>query len=263
VNLRDTVVMGVARARRGAQAGFTLVEMAIVLVIVGLLVGGILKGQEIVNNGRVKTQVAQIDSIKAAVETFVDKYGYYPGDDPQASTQLGIDTSFNGRGDGFVSTAVGVADADTLGEAASTPPNAVWYELQAANLLPGVISSFPGGNQVNGLSYNIEGKIASSYLTYADFTVNLAAGAVTNKMVRIQGVLNPSVPTPVMREADASQIDTKYDDGIPSSGQIMATDYSLQACCKNASCQAQGAQYGLLTGANSAGNYCALIWVAQ
>jgi hypothetical protein len=177
---------------------------------------------------------------------------------------LGIDATFDGHGDGFVSTAAGAADADTVAEAANEPPNAVWYELQAANLLPGVISANPAASpQTNAISFNLEGKIASSYLTYADFSVSIANGNVVNKMIRIQGATNPNVPTPVMREADASQIDSKYDDGIPSSGQIMAADYSTVTCCKNASCQGTAANYGLVTGANAAGNYCALIWVAQ
>jgi prepilin-type N-terminal cleavage/methylation domain-containing protein len=63
------------------QAGFTLVEIAIVLVIIGLLVGGVLKGQAMIQNAKVKRVVKQADELRAAVMTFYDKYGVYPGDE--------------------------------------------------------------------------------------------------------------------------------------------------------------------------------------
>jgi prepilin-type N-terminal cleavage/methylation domain-containing protein len=63
------------------QAGFTLVEIAIVLVIIGLLVGGVLKGQAMIQNAKVKRVVKQADELRAAVMTFYDKYGIYPGDE--------------------------------------------------------------------------------------------------------------------------------------------------------------------------------------
>ncbi len=255
-----------------AQQGFTLVEMAIVLVIVGLLVGGILKGQEIVNNGRVKVQVAQIDAVKAAVQTFWDKFSFYPGDDPQASLQLGIDKSFNGDGNGIVATntATPSADPDSTGEAASTEPNAVWYELQSANLLSGVETNSPGATASNTANFNMLGKMGTSYLTYADFSVPTGTGSSTaNKMVRIAGIANPTVLTtangPAMREQDAAQIDIKYDDGLPETGQILATSYSAALnCCGAGACTAStSSTYGLQNTANTAALYCALIWATQ
>jgi hypothetical protein len=242
--------------------------MAIVLVIIGLIVGGILKGQEIVNNARVKTQVAQIDAIKAAVQTFYDKYGYYPGDDSQVVNQLGLSTSFAGNGDGFVSTAAGTADTDSAVEAPSKEPNAVWYELQTANLLSGVQSSNPSAAQDNTLSFNYQGKVGASYLTYADFSLSTGSTGTTiaNKMVRISGTANSATgsPTPVLREQDASQIDTKYDDGLPYPGQIISASYSATtSCCGSQACNTPGSAYGLASGASTAGNYCALLWVTQ
>jgi len=69
---------------RNNQKGFTLVEIAIVMVIIGLLIGGILKGQEMINNAKVKRVVKQADEMRAAVMTFYDKYGQYPGDENSA-----------------------------------------------------------------------------------------------------------------------------------------------------------------------------------
>lgn len=61
------------------QKGFTLVEIAIVLVIVGLLIGGILKGQEMVKSGKVKKSSKQMEQLVAAINSYQDKTGKLPG----------------------------------------------------------------------------------------------------------------------------------------------------------------------------------------
>ena len=72
------------------SSGFTLVEMSIVLIIIGLLVGGILKGQELIRNAQSKSLISQIDAYRAANNAFVDKYGQYPGDLSRASLLLSL-----------------------------------------------------------------------------------------------------------------------------------------------------------------------------
>ncbi len=69
------------------QSGFTLVEIAIVLVIIGLLLGGILKGQELINSARVRNLADQNSGIQAAYYGFIDRYRQVPGDmTPQNAT---------------------------------------------------------------------------------------------------------------------------------------------------------------------------------
>jgi prepilin-type N-terminal cleavage/methylation domain-containing protein len=84
------------------QKGFTLVEIAIVLVIIGLLIGGVLKGQSMINNAKVKRIAKSADELRAAVYTFYDKYGVYPGDENESSIPAG-DTR-NGDGGGTINT---------------------------------------------------------------------------------------------------------------------------------------------------------------
>ena len=74
--------------RLNSQKGFTLVELAIVMTIIGLLIGGILKGQELMENARVTSTVAQVKSYSAAVTSFRDMYNAYPGDMVGAGTRL-------------------------------------------------------------------------------------------------------------------------------------------------------------------------------
>src|SRR3954462_14105305 len=72
---------------RSKAKGFTLVEIAIVLVIIGLLLGGILKGQEMVNQAKIKNSIADFSGISAAYYGYQDRYRAIPGDDPNAATR--------------------------------------------------------------------------------------------------------------------------------------------------------------------------------
>ena len=83
--------------------GFTLIEIAIVLVIIGLLLGGILKGQELITSARVRGLISQQDGIKAAFYGFQDRYRSLPGDYSAASTNIQMTTTgANANGNGVM-----------------------------------------------------------------------------------------------------------------------------------------------------------------
>ena len=71
------------------QSGFTLVEIAIVLVIIGLLLGGVLKGQELVNSAKVKNFINDFRSTQLLIYGYQDKFKAIPGDDANATTHVG------------------------------------------------------------------------------------------------------------------------------------------------------------------------------
>ena len=109
------------------QAGFTLVEIAIVLVIIGLLLGGILKGQELINSARVRNMADQNSGIQAAYFGFIDRYRQVPGDwaAVNAAQAIGDATvTLGGNGNGRVD--------NTTAEAA-----AVFSQLAKSNFLGG------------------------------------------------------------------------------------------------------------------------------
>lgn len=65
------------------QSGFTLVEIAIVLVIIGLLLGGVLKGQELINSAKVKNMIGDFRSVSSLVYAYQDRFKAFPGDQNQ------------------------------------------------------------------------------------------------------------------------------------------------------------------------------------
>jgi len=86
------------------QTGFTLIEIAIVLVIIGLLLGGVVKGQEMIVSARVRNLIAQQDGIKAAFFAFQDRYRALPGDYGAADSTIncGASPCLNGNSNGVL-----------------------------------------------------------------------------------------------------------------------------------------------------------------
>lgn len=126
------------------QAGFTLIEIAIVLVIIGLLLGGVLKGQEMITNSKIKRTSNDFNGVAAAIYSYLDRYSALPGDDPNANGRWGL---VDGNGNG------NIANAES--------PD-VWAHLRASGLVAGTgannpIHAFGGeiyviddGNNLNG-----------------------------------------------------------------------------------------------------------------
>jgi prepilin-type N-terminal cleavage/methylation domain-containing protein len=89
---------------KSQQSGFTLVEIAIVLVIIGLLLGGILKGQELINSAKVKNLANDFRVIPTYIYAFQDKFKALPGDDISATTHMSgcVAPCANGNGNGVI-----------------------------------------------------------------------------------------------------------------------------------------------------------------
>src|SRR6266576_5502208 len=115
--------------------GFTLVEIAIVLVIIGLLLGGILKGQEMITQARIKNAINDFNGITVAVTSYQDRYRFLPGDDKGASTRWTVQAPASGDGDGVI--------AGNYNFTVTAPPtgaqesNLFWQHLRIAGFVPG------------------------------------------------------------------------------------------------------------------------------
>jgi len=102
---KEGLIVNMDIGYRRRQSGFTLVEIAIVLVIVGLLIGGVLKGREMITNAKIKRIENDFAGVSAAIYAYQDRYGVLPGDDPSAATRFPGTwrTADNGNGNGNIS----------------------------------------------------------------------------------------------------------------------------------------------------------------
>jgi len=186
-----------------AQRGFTLVEIAVVLVIIGALLGGVLQGTKLIENSKVKKAVAEINGINAAYNAYQDKYGRQPGDDGTAAilATRGGDWADVPRG-GNRNGAVQVTATQTF--TGANENYAFWQHLRAAGLITG-------------------DHTANAQATV--FPTNSFGGriGVTNASV-MDGLNGLKVCLSQVPGSSALAMDSQMDDGNADSGRLRATD---------------------------------------
>ena len=122
------------------QKGFTLVEIAIVLVIVGLLIGGVLKGQEMITNAKLKRVESDNAGLAAAMFSYQDRYLQLPGDDSAAADRFTVYAAIDpvdGDGSGTIDGVWNVAPTTDVTAAATAETNLFFAHLRASGLVPG------------------------------------------------------------------------------------------------------------------------------
>jgi prepilin-type N-terminal cleavage/methylation domain-containing protein len=120
-------------ATRKSQQGFTLVEIAVVLVIIGLLLGGVLKGQELINSAKAKSLVQEFRAVSTMVYSYQDRFRFLPGDDPSVANHVNgtkASTSGQTQGNGRIE---GAWDSSTTTDESYL----FWQHVRLANLASG------------------------------------------------------------------------------------------------------------------------------
>ena len=216
------------------QKGFTLIELSIVLVIIGLIVAGILTGQDLILAARIRSTTSQYMSFNTAVNSFSNKYNYLPGDIPSSTaeafgfTYIPGGNATQGDGDGYIGSTASLATAEGI---------MFWADLYQANLIPNALTQIPAGlwgltdvsatsiptvfpvTTLGGGNYFWAGTFTDGFNYYgigplASFPASSApAGPV---MTAAQGL------SAIM----AYDIDVKIDDGVPNTGIVQSIDSS-------------------------------------
>lgn len=218
---------------RNTESGFTLVELAIVMIIIGLLIGGILKGQELITNARVSSTVAQVKAMESGISGFRDKYAALPGDIGVPATRLS-----NCAGACATAGAGGTINNGLIEAIAALDPGAAYgigseaglafIHLGAAGFIGGVQPSTTGlGIGVSNPTTPLGGawSMASSNgaITGAISVVGLTSGiyVVSNPLVPGTNAV-PTTSAQIMTPSNAANIDRKLDDGSPLTGSVRA-----------------------------------------
>jgi prepilin-type N-terminal cleavage/methylation domain-containing protein len=236
----NALVYNPAMAYRSRNIGFSLVELSIVLVILGLLTGGILAGQSLIRASELRAVSTEYQRYAAAVNTFRDKYFAVPGDFKDATrfwgrlntnadcvTNSGVAGSnangaCDGNGGGTLSDAGGASQSGELMQ--------IWRHLALAGLIEGSYSGLSGAT--NGTDFVIGTNSPKSKLGNAGWSTRglgvFAGDAQTFAMdygnTFIFGGQLSGSPTnaAAIKPEEAWNIDTKIDDGKPAQGKIVA-----------------------------------------
>ena len=181
------------------QAGFTLIELAIVLVIIGLLLGGVLRGQELINSAKVKNMARDFQNVQVYVYGYQDRFKVLPGDDHNASNHVVGTNPANGTQNGIIE---GTWNTATDGDETC----AIWQHVRLAGLSPGSTTISCAANNTYQ-PRNADGGLIGiqSVSTFAQITSMTGAYVVCSD--QILGRF-------------AAQLDTTLDDGVGNTGAV-------------------------------------------
>ena len=246
-------------------AGFSLIELAIVLVILGLLVGGIMSGQSLIRAAELRSVTRDLQGYQAAVSTFRDKYLAIPGDMRNATAFWGfqgttaapgcvsnsgitvVTTSgtCDGNGDGFLE--------DGTASNATSQQFQFWRQLASAGLIEGGYSGISGSGiapftanaGINSPISKIGGSTWSVRHLPGIFSGDPFAFSYEYGNFLVFGGERPTEwpARPNLKPEEAWNIDTKLDDGLPASGKIVG--YHWSSCTTAATNSDVSARYKL------------------
>lgn len=191
--------------------GFTLIELSVVIVIIGLIVAGIVAGQALVKQARFKSTLTEMEKADQAIMAFFLQYDALPGDMKNAFNYWGAScdaTASNCNGDGD-------KDVELTGSANSNESYRAWQHLSLANIYPG---TFTGIGYGTGDQANIGQNVPEMPIDQSG--VSIISNSLGNTLQIGSELANNYTREDILSAADLASIDNKFDDGNPSHGRI-------------------------------------------
>lgn len=238
------------------QLGFSLVELSIVLVILGLLVGGILAGQSLIRAAELRAVSTEANRWMAAAQTFRDKYFAIPGDMANATSFWGDDnlacpdpavpngTPGTCNGDGNFAFGLAAVNGGT------SEMHQLWKQLALAGLIEGSYSGLAAAGTNNGSQSGVNvprSKLNQGLWNFQTFSQSghpaFTDGDYGNVLFVGAALGNTSAYGKLMRPEEAWNIDTKTDDGRPQQGKVWAVHWD--DCTTAANSTTVNADYAL------------------
>lgn len=221
---------------RNGEKGFTLVEMSIVLVIIGLIIGGVLVGQDLIRQAETTALIGQIQEYDTAMHTFKTKYGALPGDLPNATSVLpatsGV-TLTSGDGNGFLSDTPGEGGTGTAFNSPTTTASEivqVWAHLSTTGMIEGLFTGVTGT-----VTFPVQGSSSANFPSLKTGRGGIvafgnASDAFNYYWLGLNAAASATLSTAAnLRPDEAYGIDKKLDDGLPTSGNVMGSGNAAPA----------------------------------
>jgi prepilin-type N-terminal cleavage/methylation domain-containing protein len=180
------------------EAGFTIIELAIVMIIIGVLIGIVVKGGVLIDNARMKKFYAMKNEISQGIYSYSERYSYYPGDDPNMLAKWPALPVTNGNGNGVIANGVASTPPTVCGSGA-TEQCSLWSALRQAGFL-------------SGTGYTNPQHPFSSSVSVTFY--NDASWGAANALIA-HWIIFMSVPGSISQAFDA-----QYDDGNWQTGMI-------------------------------------------
>jgi prepilin-type N-terminal cleavage/methylation domain-containing protein len=245
------------------RAGFTLMELSVVLTIIGLLTGGIMLGQSLITSSRLQTAMTDADNYITAVANFKNAYQALPGDMASATSLWGTDSNGCPSGGGASGTCNGDGNGQIGDSGYESESFRMWQHLNSAGMfgqrLSGVAASSGVYSSTTGTNVPSSSITGGGFFMVWKGTVggsdgNYFSGFYGHTLFLGTDYTNAGTAGALLTPDQAAGIDGKIDDGFPGSGKIRAP---IAAAAISPNCTLSASAYNT----SVSGRRCPLLFV--